>query len=194
LDLVLDDLARYPDIVLAVNISGLTATDRSWLRALNVHLKDRPDMASRLIIEITETVALRDIEETARFVSAVRDLGCRVAVDDFGAGYTTFSHIKALTADLVKIDGSFVMGISGSEESRLFVRNLLNLARSFGLSTVAECVETAEDAECLAREGVELLQGHYFGRPTTNPAWKTASPDSKAAKRVAAREPRQAAG
>ena len=151
-------------------------------------------MASRLIIEITETAALHDIEETARFVSAVRDLGCRVAVDDFGAGYTTFRHIKALTADLVKIDGSFVMGISGSEENQLFVRNLLSLARSFGLSTVAECVETAEDADCLAREGVELLQGYYFGRPTTEPAWKTASPDPKAGERLETREPRQAAG
>jgi EAL domain-containing protein (putative c-di-GMP-specific phosphodiesterase class I) len=173
LDLALGDLENHPDIHLAMNISGLTAADRSWLRALTMHLKDRRDLAERLIIEITETAALHDIEETARFVSAVRDLGCRVAVDDFGAGYTTFQHLKSLTVDVVKVDGSFVKGIRDSEENQLFLRNLLSLARSFGLDTVAECVESAEDAEYLMREGVDLLQGYYFGKPTTKPAWRT---------------------
>jgi len=173
LDLALHDLENHPDIHLAMNISGLTAADRSWFRSLTMHLKDRRDLAERLIIEITETAALHDIEETACFVSAVRDLGCRVAVDDFGAGYTTFRHFKSLTVDIVKVDGSFVKGIGDSEENQLFLRNLLSLAQSFGVDTVAECVETAEDAEYLVRAGVDLLQGHYFGKPTTKPAWRT---------------------
>ncbi len=179
LDLALRDLERYPGITLAMNISGLTASDRSWLRALHVRLKDRPDLASRLIIEITETAAMHDIEETARFVTAVRELGCRVAIDDFGAGYTTFRHLKSLTVDLVKIDGSFVIGIRNSRENQLFIRNLLSLARSFGLATVAECVETLEDAEYLVEEGVELLQGYHFGGPVIEPAWKLETPRPK---------------
>ncbi len=175
LDLALDDLDRYPNIELAVNISGVTVADRGWFRALVARLADRPDMARRLIVEITETAALHDIDDSARFVSAVRDLGCKVAVDDFGAGYTTFRHLKALTVDVVKIDGSFVRNLAHSADNQLFVRNLLSLARAFNLSTVAECVETAEDAAILTAEGIDLLQGYYFGKPEISPSWKVES-------------------
>ncbi len=172
LELAIDDLERHVDVRLAVNISGLTAADRSWLRALSARLKDRRELAERLVIEITETAAMYDIEETAHFVTAVRELGCKVAVDDFGAGYTTFRHLKSLTVDLVKIDGSFVKGICDSTENQLFIRNLLSLAKTFGLETLAECVENAQDAAYLAKQGVELLQGWHFGRPSLAPPWK----------------------
>jgi len=172
LELAIEDLEANSDITLAVNISGLTATDRSWLRALTSRLKDRPHLAQRLIVEITETAALQDIEETASFVAAVRDLGCRVAVDDFGAGYTTFRHLKSLTVDMVKIDGSFVRDIDNCGENQLFIRNLLGLARTFGLITVAECVENADDAAYLRDQGVDLLQGYHFGKPETAPPWQ----------------------
>jgi diguanylate cyclase (GGDEF)-like protein len=177
LDLAVEDLKRYPDATLAINISGLTATERSWQRALIAKLKERPDLAARLIVEITETAALQDIDETARFVTAARDLGCRVALDDFGAGYTTFRHLKALTVDIVKIDGSFVRNIAEDEHNRLFVRNLIALAQSLDLTTVAECVETAEEAAVLAEEGAALLQGYLFGRPGLEAPWPEAAPD-----------------
>jgi diguanylate cyclase (GGDEF)-like protein len=176
LDLAVHDLTAHPEVSLAVNISGLTAIDHAWLRTLKGHMKERPDLSRRLIVEITETAALHDIEESAKFVTAVRDLGCKVAVDDFGAGYTTFRHLKCLTVDVVKIDGSFVHGIHASQENQLFVRNLLALARSFGLvavaEAVAECVEEAEDVAYLRGEGVDLLQGYYFGKPQIVPVWK----------------------
>ncbi len=165
LDLAIKDLETYPDITLAFNISGLTAADRSWLRALIASLKGRRDLAQRLIVEITETAALHDIEDSARFVSAVRALGCQVAIDDFGAGYTTFKHLKSLTVDVVKIDGSFVRDISRSAENQVFIRNLLSLAHTFGLATVAEFVESREDAAYLAQVGVDYLQGYFFGKP-----------------------------
>lgn len=181
LELALRTLDAHPGIVLSINISGLTATDRTWLRALKTHLKSQPHLGQRLIIEITETAALDDIEESANFVTTVRELGCRVALDDFGAGYTTFRHLKALTVDVVKIDGSFVRGISSSNENQLFIRNLLNLTRSFGLTTVAECVENARDADYLRAEGIDLLQGHEFGKPKVQPNWaKSALPLSTA--------------
>ncbi|HEX6978588.1 MAG TPA: EAL domain-containing protein [Alphaproteobacteria bacterium] len=171
LDLAIAELDRYPDVRLALNISGLTAVDRGWLRALIAAVKRRPDVAERLIIEITETVALQDIEETARFVGAIRDLGCRVALDDFGAGYTSFRNLKALAVDCVKIDGSFVRGLADNVDNQLFIRTLLGLAEGFGLATVAECVETAADAVHLTRRGVRFLQGHYFGWPTIERPW-----------------------
>jgi diguanylate cyclase (GGDEF)-like protein len=171
LDLTLKTLEMNPEVTLAFNISGVTAADRGWLRTLIARLKDRPELASRLIVEITETAALHDLEDSARFVSIMRDLGCQVAIDDFGAGFTTFRHLKALTVDIVKIDGSFVRNLAENTENQLFIRNLLSLARAFNLVTVAECVETLEDAEILEREGVDQLQGHYFGKPEVNPSW-----------------------
>ena len=90
LDMAIAELRANAELTLAMNISGLTATDQAWLRALNSAVKATPEVAPRLIVEITETAALHDIEETARFVNAVRDLGCQVAIDDFGAGFTSF--------------------------------------------------------------------------------------------------------
>ncbi|TQV83381.1 EAL domain-containing protein [Denitrobaculum tricleocarpae] len=173
LDLVLEDLERTPDVVLAFNISGLTVADRSWLRSLQSRLRDKRQIAERLILEITETASLYDNNESAKFVEAVRALGCRVAIDDFGAGYTTFHHLKILPVDIVKIDGEFVRDIQSSPDNQLFVRNLLSLAKTLNLETVAECVETREDSDFLKSEGVDLLQGYFFGKPDILPAWRT---------------------
>lgn len=167
-DLAIRELERIPDVSLAINISGLTATERSWFRGLVSRLKGRRDIATRLIVEITETAALQDIDETSRFVSSLRALGCKVALDDFGSGFTTFHHLKALTVDVVKIDGSFIRDITVDTENQIFIHNLLALARALGVSTVAECVETRADADYLYGVGVDLLQGYYFGRPEVN--------------------------
>lgn len=171
LDMAIAELRANPELSLAMNISGLTATDQAWLRALNSAVKATPEVAPRLVVEITETAALHDIEETARFVNAVRDLGCQVAIDDFGAGFTSFRHLKALTVDMVKIDGSFVRDLASNVDNQLFIRNLMGLAESFGLRTCAEFVENAEDAAFLVKAGVDCLQGYYFGRPDFDRPW-----------------------
>jgi diguanylate cyclase (GGDEF)-like protein len=171
LDLALAELSRHPDIALAINISAVTTTDASWLRTLNASLKNRSDIAPRLCVELTETIALENIEETAKFVSSLRDLGVRVALDDFGAGFTSFRNLRALSVDTVKIDGSFIKDLAGNVDNQVFVRTLMGLADSFGLSTVAECVETAADAAHLAERGVRYLQGYYFGKPTIERPW-----------------------
>jgi EAL domain-containing protein (putative c-di-GMP-specific phosphodiesterase class I) len=173
LDMAINELRANPEVELAMNISGLTATDQAWLRALNSAVKATPEVAPRLVVEITETAALHDIEETARFVNAVRDLGCRVAIDDFGAGFTSFRHLKALTVDMVKIDGSFVRDLAVNVDNQLFIRNLMGLAETFGLKTCAEFVENGEDAAFLVKAGVDYLQGYYFGRPDFNRHWRT---------------------
>jgi diguanylate cyclase (GGDEF)-like protein len=172
LDMAVEELRNAPDITLAVNISGLTASDPSWLRALISAVRSTPQIAPRLEVEITETAALHDIEESGRFVNVVRDLGCRVAIDDFGAGFTSFRHLKALTVDLVKIDGSFVLNLAKNVDNQLFVRNLMGLAASFGLETVAEFVENSEDAAFLLQAGVKYLQGYYFSRPVMERIWQ----------------------
>jgi diguanylate cyclase (GGDEF)-like protein/PAS domain S-box-containing protein len=171
LDMTVSELRRDPAAVLSLNISGLTATDQSWLRALIAAVKSTPSIAERLIVEITETAALHDIEESARFVNVVRDVGCRVAIDDFGAGFTSFRHLKALTVDLVKIDGSFVRNLANNADQQLFIRNLMGLAGTFGLETVAEFVENDADASVLINAGVHYLQGYYYGRPQFDRPW-----------------------
>lgn len=173
LDMTVEELRRDQQAVLSLNISGLTATDQSWLRALIAAVKSTPSIAERLIVEITETAALHDIEESARFVNVVRDVGCRVAIDDFGAGFTSFRHLKALTVDLVKIDGSFVRNLANNTDQQLFIRNLMGLAGTFGLETVAEFVENEADAQVLIDAGVHYLQGYYYGRPQFERPWQT---------------------
>lgn len=194
LDLALEELSATSDIRLGINISGLTAADRSWLRALIARVRHRPELARRLIVEITETAALHDVEDTARFVSAVRELGCQVAIDDFGAGYTTFRHLKSLTVDVVKIDGSFVRGVIDSPQNQLFVRNLLSLAKAFNLRTVAECVESRAEAEYLAAEGLDMLQGYYFGKPEMTPPWRRGQGLATGRRKAVAAAPSIAAG
>ena len=108
-------------------------------------------------------MALGDLEETVRFVRRLRDLGCRVAIDDFGAGYTSFRNLKALNVDILKLDGSFCSDLAENPENQYFVRSLIDMARKFELKTIAEWVETPEDAEFLKEANVDLMQGNLFG-------------------------------
>ncbi|MEQ8602992.1 MAG: EAL domain-containing protein [Marivibrio sp.] len=177
LELAAQDLRRHPNVALAVNVSSMTVIDPSWMRTLVSLVTGSRSIAERLTIEITETAALEDFDVTARFISNVRDLGCKVALDDFGSGYTSFRHMKSLTVDVVKIDGAFVTDIANSPDNQLFVRTLLGLAEGFGLKTVAECIESEEDARILSREGADFLQGWHLGRPEVAPDWRKVDPD-----------------
>ena len=178
------EVAAHPGIRLGFNISGLTATDYAWLRAITSMLKGKPDIASRLVVEITETAALHDIEESARFVGALRDLGCRIALDDFGAGFTSLRHLQTLAVDTVKIDGSFIRNLGQNYDNQVFLRHLVGLANGLGLATVGECVETAREAAILRREGVGYLQGYFIGKPVMERPW--AKPGAGRARREAA--------
>ncbi len=189
LELVLEELRQSPDVHLALNISSLSTTDPSWLRTLIANVQRQPDLARRLVVEITETTALQDIKETIRFVAALREMGCRVALDDFGAGYTSFRHLQELAIDIVKIDGSFVKTIAERPNSRLFVTTLQSFADGLGLMTVAECVETADIARILVEHNIGYLQGYHFGRPSPERLWLAPPAAAQPASGDAAREP-----
>jgi diguanylate cyclase (GGDEF)-like protein len=188
LELAVETIAAYPDVSLAINVSGLTATDRSWLRGLIATLRGKPHVAERLAVEITETAVLEDLDDCARFVLSLKDLGCRVALDDFGAGYTSIAQLKTLAVDMIKIDGSFVRELAAAPHNLVFVRTILDLARNLDLKTVAECVETEEVAEILTREGVDYMQGYAFGHPSLEYPWPISSTAP-----IAAPKPRRAA-
>jgi diguanylate cyclase (GGDEF)-like protein len=171
LDLAVGELVRHPKISLAVNVSAVNAGRGSWLDRATELLAGHPGVASRLLVEITETLALVDPTETARFVEMLHKLGAKIAIDDFGAGNTSFRALRRLGVDVVKIDGSFVTGIATNPDNQLFVRALVGIARGFGLTTVAEFVETEEEARILREEGVGQLQGYLFGRPEMKRPW-----------------------
>ncbi|HEY4114017.1 MAG TPA: bifunctional diguanylate cyclase/phosphodiesterase, partial [Rhizomicrobium sp.] len=138
LEMTVAQLHAHPDLTLAVNVSGTTASDSSWLQSFLNYVRANQQVAQRIIVELTETAALHAFEESARFISNLRELGCRVAIDDFGAGFTSFRNLQMLRVDMVKIDGSYVKGLASSPDNQLFVKSLVELARNFNLQTVAE--------------------------------------------------------
>jgi len=165
LELAVELLGASPSVKLALNVSAATATDPQWLQGLEAFSGKAPGLAERLTIEITETAAISDLHETAKFVAAVKALGCRVALDDFGAGYTSFRNLRLLGVDMVKIDGSFIQNLGNQAEDELFVRTLIDLAKSFGITTVGEWVGDEKTAQMLEKAGVSYMQGYFFGAP-----------------------------
>lgn len=186
LDLAVADMEAAPDLYLAINVSGLTAAQADWPEHVRKVLGHRPEVAKRLVIEITETAAIVDVGETRRFVESLRELGGRVALDDFGAGSTSIRHLRTLSLSIMKIDKDLLHNVTTNTEQQHLVRMLIELARGLGLKTVAEGVETEDVAEWLRREKVDMMQGYYFGKPSLDKPWlalrgAAASPEKSAA-------------
>jgi diguanylate cyclase (GGDEF)-like protein len=180
LELVLAELANAPSLKASLNLSAASTVDPDWWASLGAALRSNPGMAERLTVEITETTAIQDIDDTKGFVARVKDLGCRIAIDDFGAGYTSFRNLRKLGVDIVKIDGSFVQNLKRSEDDRAFVQTLIDLARRLGLETVAEWVQDEESAAILADWGCDYLQGALVGRAALERPWAESSPAIRA--------------
>jgi diguanylate cyclase (GGDEF)-like protein len=172
LEMAIAALHANPEVNLSVNVSGTTAQDSAFLQSFVEYVKQNESVARRLVVELTETAALHHFEENARFVSRLREMGCRVAIDDFGAGYTSFRNLQMLRVDKVKIDGSYVAALKSSPENQIFVRTLVDLAKNFNLKTTAEWVGSEEEACLLEGFGVDHFQGFFFGEPQIAPAWK----------------------
>jgi diguanylate cyclase (GGDEF)-like protein len=171
LELVVDELIATPDLRASLNVSPASTTDPDWWSGLASLLRSHPGAAERLIVEITESAAILDVDETGGFVARVKDLGCRIAIDDFGAGYTSFRNLRKLGVDIVKIDGAFVRDIMRSEDDRAFVRMLIELAQRLKLETVAEWVQDEEAAGTLRDWGCNYLQGALIGLATAERPW-----------------------
>jgi diguanylate cyclase (GGDEF)-like protein len=171
LELATNTLSICPDIHLNVNISMETVKDFVWAEGYISHLRSNQELARRITVELTETQIIDAIDSSIEFVSEIKKIGCSFGIDDFGAGYTSFRNLKAMDIDILKIDGSFVTGVSVSRENQLFVRTLLDLARNFGMQSVAEWVDNEADAMLLKGLGVDFLQGYLIGKPETNPEW-----------------------
>ena len=172
LEMTLDALFTYPDARLSINVSPDVGMDKEWSSYLEARVRSYPEVARRLIVEITEKAAIRNMDVAVGFVKNLRSLGAKIAIDDFGAGYTSFRNLQALEIDLVKIDGSFVVDIDSNVQNRAFVRMFADLAKELGVDVVAEWVENEEIATLLADMNVKYLQGFHFGRASKDKPWK----------------------
>lgn len=148
-----------------MNLSGASLNDEHFVEDVFDMLETHIEAAPYLCLEITESVALHDLANTRRFISQVRQIGAKVALDDFGAGYTSFSYLKELPGDLLKIDGSFIVNMNQHPANIAIVEAIVSLARNLGMKTVAEWAENAETVETLAEIGVDYVQGFAIARP-----------------------------
>ena len=171
LELVVSELAAAPNVRLSLNISPETTMDPDWWATIESLLSAHPGVAQRLIVEITETVAIPDIEEVRSFVTRLKNLGSRIAIDDFGAGYTSFRNLRKLGVDIVKIDGAFVQNITHSADDRAFVQTLIDLARRLDIQTVAEWVQDEDAASMLRDWGCDFIQGRLVGLASLDRPW-----------------------
>jgi EAL domain-containing protein (putative c-di-GMP-specific phosphodiesterase class I) len=160
-------LARMPDqeVGLSVNVSGSLITDPANAHRVTALLAESGVDPSRLLFEIVETTFVDTTANADEFIEILRGIGCRFALDDFGAGYSSFHHLKRLTVDIVKLDGEFVRNAVASEPDRLFVRTMTDLTHGLGMTVVAEYVVDEPTAQLMNELGVDLLQGYTISRP-----------------------------
>ncbi len=172
LELVVAELADAPALTASVNVSPASTIDPDWWTGLGALLRASPGVAERLIVEITETAVIQNIDDTRGFVNRVKDLGCRIAIDDFGAGNTSFRNLRKLGVDIVKIDGAFVQNIMKSDDDRAFVHTMIDLSHRLGLKAVAEWVQDEAAATLLADLNCDYLQGALIGLASSERPWR----------------------
>jgi diguanylate cyclase (GGDEF)-like protein len=175
LELVVAELVASPSVQLSLNISPETTMDPDWSATIESLMRAHPGVAERLIVEITETVAIQDLDDIRGFVTRLKNFGSRIAIDDFGAGYTSFRNLRKLGVDIVKIDGAFVQNIARSADDRAFVQTLIDLARRLNIKTVAEWVQDEEAAVMLREWGCDYIQGRLIGLATPQRPWAVAT-------------------
>lgn len=172
LEMGLRTLARVPGLRLSINMSARSIGYPRWMKALKRGLQRDPTVAERLILEITERSAMTVPELVVTFMSDLQRRGITFALDDFGAGYTSFRYLRDFYFDILKIDGQFTRGIHHDADNQVLVKALVAIARQFDMFTVAENVENQADAIWLMQAGVDCQQGYFHGAPTVSPHWQ----------------------
>lgn len=150
---------------ISINLSGMSVGDDEVFELIDSELRETGIDPKRVTFEVTETAACEQMAKAVEFITRIRQLGCCISLDDFGVGFSSFSYLKNLHVDTLKIDGSFIRDITKSRDDQLFVKALVDVARGMGIRTIAEFVENAATIEILRRLGVDYVQGYYVGRP-----------------------------
>lgn len=161
----LNDAKRWPNLYVAINLSPIQLKDRALFALVSAMLEETGIEGSRVVLEITEGMLIDDPEESRKRLEEIRELGVRVALDDFGAGYSSLSYLQRLPFDKLKIDGSFVAPLGKSENSGFIIQAIVALGRALNLSVLVEGVETEEQRVLLRLAGCNEMQGFLFARP-----------------------------
>ncbi|MGI9236325.1 MAG: EAL domain-containing protein [Woeseiaceae bacterium] len=148
-----------------INLSGSSVGDRRFAEFLKNAVAKSPLPPGTINFEITETSVIRNISEANELISSLRKMGCQFALDDFGSGLFSFSYIKDLPIDIVKIDGSFIRNLLKDETDRIFVKSIIDIAHTLNIKAVAEFVENEETLEIVRKLGADYFQGFMTGRP-----------------------------
>ncbi|HXN15620.1 MAG TPA: EAL domain-containing protein, partial [Usitatibacter sp.] len=167
---VIEQLAQDPHgLPIAVNVSGRSFDEPEIAEFIALKLADSGVDPARLFVEITETAAIRDMRDAQRFIDRLHAIGCKVCLDDFGAGFASFAYIKQLGVDVLKIDGIFIRNLARSRDNQVFVRAMLDIARGFDKAIVAEAVEDEASLDVLRSYGIDMVQGFALERPQPAP-------------------------
>jgi EAL domain-containing protein (putative c-di-GMP-specific phosphodiesterase class I) len=148
-----------------MNFSGASINDEQFMADAYAMLRAHPRAAARLCAEITEGVALRDFDQTRRVLDRLREFDVKLALDDFGAGYTSFMYLTDLQPDVLKIDGAIVESAARHPSRLSIVQAISNLSRNMGMRSIAEWVEDAATLRAMAEVGIDYIQGFGIARP-----------------------------
>lgn len=176
LKLGLRALHDNPDLKLAINMSARSIGYRPWIKTLEEGLAVTGSVNGRLILEITESSAMIMPDVVQSFMADLQTQGIAFALDDFGAGYTSFRYLKSFYFDILKIDGQFIRDVHNDPDNQVLVQALIEIGKQFGMFTVAESVEGEQEASFLARAGVDCLQGYHYGAPSLDPSFDSLAP------------------
>ncbi|WP_294929430.1 bifunctional diguanylate cyclase/phosphodiesterase [Sulfurimonas sp.] len=155
---------RDKNLEFSINLSIVDIQSREIMKFILSKIQEF-SQPQRVVFEILESDKIDDYEEIKGFIKEVKKYGCKVAIDDFGSGYSNFSHILELNVDYLKIDASLVKFVTTDENSRVIVKTIINFASNLGLKTIAEFVEDRDSLELLEKMGVDFIQGYYVGKP-----------------------------
>lgn len=162
-------------VKVAVNVSGRSLEGDAYVSGLLKMTADAPEIRNRLLVEVTETASLADLEQAARQLATLRESGITVCLDDFGVGSITLEYLRNLPVDIVKIDGAFIRDLDRDAKVRTLTAHLVGLCQNLKIETVAEMVETEAEAATVRSLGVTYAQGWLFGRPWSTPSVQTAA-------------------
>jgi EAL domain-containing protein (putative c-di-GMP-specific phosphodiesterase class I) len=164
LEETLTHLLREPELLLAVNVSGRSLMSDGYVDGALKLVAQNPSIKGRLLFELTESAAVEDLAEADRRLQSLRVAGCKVCLDDFGAGAASLAYLQQLTLDLLKIDGRYIRDLQHGGREATFVRHLVNMCAELKVATLAEMVEGKEAEEAVRKAGVDYAQGWLYGR------------------------------
>ncbi len=166
IDLAISTLKEHPQLKhIAINLSAQAFKDESLVPSIVKSLKQMEVTPNRLTFELTESASLFNLSITQRVISELHQLGCSFSVDDFGSGFSSFSYLKQLPADYIKLDGSFIQNLHNDEVDQALVRSIVQVIQALGKKAVAEYVENEEILVILKSMGIDFVQGYHIGHP-----------------------------